>query len=205
MKITISSGNSVDEVCRALWHFLQWLKKDYLFEIKHLEYTLCENAYKSIVLESEDSKFWALEGTHLWKSQSPFRPKHKRKNWYFTLLCEREDEEILFDESKVIYQSMKSPKKGGQHVNTTNSGVRAVYKPINLEAISYDERSQYRNKSIALKRLKEKVLVLCEEKKALEKNKSWKESKTFERGNTVKIFEGERFIMQCKACVLYTY
>jgi len=194
MLVTISSGNSVDEVCRALWHFLAWLKREvYLFEVVKLEYAKCEDGYKSILLESKDENLLVLQGTHLWKAQSPFRPKHKRKNWYFTLACQSVEETVEIDESKVIYQTMKSPKKGGQHVNTTCSGVRAVYASLGVDAVSYDERSQHRNKQIALRRLKEKVKELALKKEGDLKNNRWKDGKELVRGNAIKIFEGESF------------
>ena len=194
MIVTVSSGNSIDEVCRALWHFLAWLKKkEYVFEVVKLEYAKCDDGYKSIILESEDENLLALQGTHLWKAQSPFRPKYKRKNWYFTLSCQSVVKAVKIDESKVIYQTMKSPKKGGQHVNTTCSGVRAVYTLLGVEAVSYDERSQYRNKSIALKRLKEKINMITVEKESKAKNKRWKSGKILERGNDVMLFEGDEF------------
>ena len=195
MIVTVSSGNSVDEVCRALWHFLAWLKKkEYVFEVVKLEYAKCDDGYKSIMLESEDENLLALQGSHLWKAQSPFRPKHKRKNWYFTLASQSVVEAVKIDESKVIYQTMKSPKKGGQHVNTTCSGVRAVYAPLDVEAVSYDERSQHRNKSIALKRLKEKINMIAIEKESKAKNDRWKNGKILERGNAVMVFEGDAFM-----------
>ena len=193
MLITISSGNSVNEVCRALWHFLNWLEGKYAFEIIQLEYAKCEEGYKSILIESNDERLLALQGTHLWKAQSPFRPKHKRKNWYFTLACQSVQTIETIDIKQVVYQTMKSPKKGGQHVNTTCSGVRAVYTPLSLEAISYDERSQHQNKQIALARLKEKVVALEADKQSTVKNTRWKEGRVLERGNAMKVFEGERF------------
>ena len=194
MLVTISSGNSVDEVCRALWHFLEWLKREeYVFEVVELEYAKCEDGYKSILLESNDANLIALQGTHLWKAQSPFRPKHKRKNWYFTLACQSVEKKVMIDESKVIYQTMKSPKKGGQHVNTTCSGVRAVYATLDVDAVSYDERSQYRNKQIALRRLKEKLDAFESEKQSEIKNSRWKKGKELERGNAVRVFLGDSF------------
>jgi len=33
MLVHISSGNGVDEVCRAVWHFKNWLEKNYEFEV----------------------------------------------------------------------------------------------------------------------------------------------------------------------------
>ena len=49
----------------------------------------------------------------------------------------------MLDESKIVYKALKSPKRGEQHVNTTNSGVRAIYLPLKIEAISFDEQSQH--------------------------------------------------------------
>jgi len=194
MLVTISSGNGVDEVCRAIWHFLHWLKKSYDFKVLHLEYAACKDGYKSVVLESNDRDFLQIEGTHLWRCQSPFRVKHKRKNWYFTVSIQSEMKVESIDRSKVVYQTMKSPKKGGQHVNTTCSGVRAIYPPLGLEALSYDERSQHRNKAIALARLIAKVSTQANMQKRAEQNERWREAKALERGNAVKVFEGVGFI-----------
>ncbi len=193
MLIQISSGNGVDEVCRALFHFLHWIEDRYTFEVVKLEYARCEDGYKSILLKSEDEAFLALEGTHLWRCQSPFRPKHKRKNWYFSLAIVEQQKAIVIDKSKVTYQTMKSPKKGGQHVNTTSSGARAIYKPLGIEAISYDERSQHQNKKIALKRLMQKVQMIEDDHKSNQKSKHWRKGKFLERGKSVMVFEGEDF------------
>ena len=193
MLIHISSGNGVDEVCRALFHFLNWLEGKYTFKVLNLEYARCEDGYKSILLESEDEKFLALEGTHLWRCQSSFRPKHKRKNWYFSLSIVEQQKSVEIDKSKVVYQTMKSPKKGGQHVNTTSSGVRAIYEPLGIEAISYDERSQYRNKKIALERLIQKIDIMEYKQENSKKNERWREGKLLERGKSILVFEGINF------------
>jgi len=193
MLVHISSGNSTLEVCRALWHFFGWMESRYTFTVVKLVYAPCEDGYKSILLESEDEGLLALEGTHLWKCQSPFRPKHKRKNWYFTLACQSVQTIESIDLKQVVYQTMKSPKKGGQHVNTTCSGVRALYAPLGLEAVSYDERSQHRNKNIALERLIVKAKELASTKQEVLKNTRWQKGKNLERGNAVKVFEGEGF------------
>jgi peptide chain release factor len=194
MLIQISSGNGVDEVCRALWLFYQWIQKEgYAFETLQVEYGSNKNTLKSLLLQSSDERFKALEGTLLWCSPSPFRPKHKRKNWYFSLKCYDEENLVDIETTKIIYQNMKSPKKGGQHVNTTNSGVRVIYPPLNLEAIAYDERSQHRNKQIALLRLLEKVEKLNQKQMKTASQNRWLEGKDIERGREVKMFVGNTF------------
>jgi len=190
----ISSGNGVNEVCRALYLFLNWLEKRYSFDIAKIEQANCKNCYNSVLIESEDMGLLKLLGTHLWQAQSPFRPKHKRKNWYFSLSLADESQDIKIDESKIIYQTMRSPKKGGQHVNKTSSGVRAIYKPLSIEAVSFDERSQHLNKSLALKRLKEKIYKLQSTKAKESIQNRWQNAKSIQRGNEIKIFKGAKFI-----------
>lgn len=193
MFIHISSGNGVAEACRAVWHFYHWLHRHYTFECISLEQGPCQRCFKSILLKSDDPALLALEGTHLWKSTSPFRPKHKRRNWFFALYCYEEVMTQQIEPQKILYHTMKSPKKGGQHVNTTASGVRAIYPPLNLEAVSFDERSQHRNKAIARTRLLNKAEAMYAVQLQEASEHRWKSGKTLERGNPVKIFETAAF------------
>ena len=194
MLIFISSGSGVAEVCRALWHFLNWLEKEgFVFEIAKLELADCINCYKSIVLQSNDKRFKELEGVLLWQSKSPFRAKHKRKNWFFTLSIHQKLKEHTIDTSKVVYEVMRAPKKGGQKVNKSSSAIRAKYKPLNLEAISFDSRSQAQNRKIALNRLIKKANQLNEIVRQEREQELWSNMKYIKRGEAKVIFEGERF------------
>ncbi len=193
MLIQISSGSGVDEVCRAVFLFLKWLEGGFNFEIVKIEEAECKDCYKSVLLRSEDSRFFALEGVHLWHCKSPFRPKHKRKNWYFLLTILNELEEFEFDKEKIIYQTLKSPKRGGQHVNRSCTGVRAIYPPLNLEAISFDERSQHLNKKLAKARLLKKLDKLKQSKLKNWQQSLYESSKNIQRGQEVLKFIGKEF------------
>jgi peptide chain release factor len=193
VRITIGSGSGVDEVSHALWHFYHWLLERYAFETIKLEYAHFEEGYRSIILESDDEGFFALEGRLLWRVQSPFRPKHRRKNWYFSLVCEEHKLMESIDPHRIIYETMRSPKKGGQHVNRRSTGVRACYPPLGIEAISYDERSQHQNKQIALQRLYQKIERAFAQRKKDDKRSKWRENREMIRGNPIKTFEGEYF------------
>lgn len=52
-------------------------------------------------------------------------------------------------------QTFRSGGHGGQHQNKTDSGVRIIHKASGARGESRNDKSQYRNKRIALKRLTE--------------------------------------------------
>ena len=88
---------------------------------------------------------------------------------------------------------MRASGPGGQHVNTTDSAVRAIHRPTGLKAIASDERSQNMNKQLAFARL----LILLEEKKQNIKKEHkkgrWLQHKELERGQAKRIFIGPKF------------
>jgi peptide chain release factor len=65
------------------------------------------------------------------------------------------DDQTLLAECEV--HTFRSGGKGGQHQNTTESGVRLVHQPTGIRAESREDRSQHRNRQIALRRLRERL------------------------------------------------
>jgi len=64
------------------------------------------------------------------------------------------DAELL---SQCRVDTFRSGGKGGQHQNTTESGVRLTHRPTGIVVTARDERSQHRNRSIALERLRREL------------------------------------------------
>ena len=88
---------------------------------------------------------------------------------------------------------MRGSGPGGQHVNTTDSAVRALHLPTGLVAISRDERSQIANRKRALERLAILVMRQGEHQRDAARQQRWEGHNELERGNPVRVYEGMDF------------
>lgn len=135
----------------------------------------------------------SYEGTTQWIGNSVFRHGHKRKNWFVGVQRITIPRTESFHGKDVRIETMRSSGPGGQHVNKTDSAVRAVHIPTGLTAISRDERSQISNRKSALERLT--ILVARHEQRKLDKVRQtrWDAHNKLMRGNPVRVYEGEDF------------
>ncbi len=63
------------------------------------------------------------QGAHQWICQSPFRPHHKRKNWFIgvNLLAAPQQHDNTIKPSDLTVQTCRSSGPGGQHANKTTA------------------------------------------------------------------------------------
>jgi protein subunit release factor A len=64
------------------------------------------------------------------------------------------DQELL---SQCRVDTFQAGGKGGQHQNRTESAVRLTHRPTGVVVTARDERSQHRNRAIALERLRKRL------------------------------------------------
>jgi peptide chain release factor 2 len=76
-----------------------------------------------------------------------------------------DDIEIDLDMSDVRIDTYRSSGAGGQHVNKTDSAIRLTHEPSGVVVQCQSQRSQHKNKDMAIKQLKAKLYELEELKR----------------------------------------
>lgn len=132
------------------------------------------------------------QGSVLWRSTgNPYRPGHKRRNWFVGVNFFDQEELPEIDESEISYETCRSGGKGGQNVNKVETTVRAVHTRSGVSVKCSDERSQSQNKTRARERLLLKLHQLNCRHIAESQTRQWRNHDNLERGNPVKTFSGK--------------
>lgn len=192
MMYEISSGNGPAECELAVTKFSEYLVKNHGAKIIDSSDGYNKGTFRSITITS-DKDLKEFIGSVLWNCKSPYRPEHKRKNWYIDFRILDRAKSVKFNAEKVVYSTFRSGGNGGQNVNKVETGVRVVYLPTGDITVCTDERSQLANKKKALIRLERLVESRNATTKSENSNLMRISHVNLERGNAVAKFEGEKF------------
>lgn len=196
--VQITAGRGPVECARAV----TLVAREIVKAIPSLQLADCEphnkveGCYMSITFVTGESipvtiiKEW--HGTVLWRSTAnPYRPGHKRSNWFVGVNFFDEEGLPAINEFDIIYETCRSGGKGGQNVNKVETTVRAIHIPSGIAVKCSDERSQSQNKARARERLLLKLYRQNDKARADSLHRQWSNHDKLERGNHVKKLSGK--------------
>lgn len=161
--------------------------------------TRTKHGFKSavVLISGANAEAFAKKwrGTIQWRSGSNLRPTHKRANWFIGVfdLPEPAQTPDSIHARDVVFEAFRAGGPGGQHQNTTESAVRAIHRPSGTTAVAREERSQHRNKALALERLQRLMAAQAAADEAAQRARRNGLHQALERGNPVRCFKGHDF------------
>ena len=130
-------------------------------------------------------------GVHRLVRISPFDSNKRRHTTFASVIVTPEFTEtpnIEINESDLKIDVFHSSGAGGQSVNTSNSAVRITHLPSKIVVNCQNERSQLKNKEMAIKILKNKLYEKYLEEEEIKRDSLKDTSKNIEFGNQIRSY-----------------
>jgi peptide chain release factor 2 len=203
--LTIHSGAGGTEACdwsQMLYRmYIRWAERRG-FSVEEVDRLEAEGGIKSATCKIEgDYAYGYLKGesgVHRLVRISPFDANARRHTsfasaYIFPMIDDSIKVDIRPEDLRV--DTYRSGGAGGQHVNKTDSAVRLTHLSTGIVAACQNERSQIKNRSIAMSMLKARLYEHYRQEKEKENEKFAQEKKDISWGNQIRSYVFQPYTM----------
>jgi len=203
--LTVHSGAGGTEACDwagMLYRmYLRWAERRG-FSLEEEDRLEAEGGIKSATVKIEgDYAYGSLKGEsgiHRLVRISPFDANARRHTsfasvYVFPVIDDSIEVDIRPEDLRV--DTYRSGGAGGQHVNKTDSAVRFTHLPTGIVVACQNERSQIKNRAIAMSMLKARLYDYYRQEKEKENEKFAQEKKDISWGNQIRSYVFQPYTM----------
>lgn len=203
--ITIHSGAGGTEACdwaSMLYRmYMRWLERKE-FKVSIIDTQEAEGGIKSVSFEvTGDYAYGFLKGEsgiHRLVRISPFDSNARRHTSFASVyvspvIDDTIEVDIKSDDLRV--DTYRASGAGGQHVNKTSSAVRMTHIPTGIVVQCQNERSQLKNRELAMKVLKSRLYDYYKQQQDAERAESAQEKKDIGWGSQIRSYVFQPYTM----------